>query len=71
MAQDPRISVGDVDILKERDYIRRYQISLMPTQVFYDAQGRETSRHMGKISADEIRVRLGLPPAAGLPKVLL
>lgn len=60
LAQDRRIAVADVDIIKERDHIRRYQIRLMPTQVFYDAKGRETSRHMGTISGDEILERLGI-----------
>jgi thioredoxin 1 len=55
-----RISVVDVDLIaqKHMGYLQRYRIQLMPTQVFFDAQGRETSRHMGKISADEILARL-------------
>lgn len=57
-----RIVVSDIDILKETTYIQRYQIKLMPTQVFYDAQGRELSRHMGKINATEMVSRLGLAP---------
>jgi len=60
LAQDPRIAVADVDILKERGYISKYQIRLMPTQVFYNAQGEETGRHMGKISADDILAQLGM-----------
>ena len=56
-----RITVADVDILKQRDYISRYQIRLMPTQVFFDAQGRETGRNMGKISAEDILARLSVP----------
>jgi thioredoxin 1 len=60
LAQDPRIAVADVDILKQREYISRYQIRLMPTQVFYDARGQETGRHMGKISGEEILARLGI-----------
>lgn len=73
LAQDPRIAVADVDIIKERDYISRYQIRLMPTQVFYDAKGRETSRHMGQINADEILERLGVAGATDstLPKATL
>lgn len=67
LAQDPRIAVADVDILKERDYISRYQIRLMPTQVFYDAKGQEISRHMGKISGEEIMVRLGVTPLNDTP----
>jgi thioredoxin 1 len=55
-----RIGVLNVDLIAQKDanYIRRYGIQLMPTQVFYDAQGRETGRHMGKISGDQILARL-------------
>lgn len=63
LALDPRLVVADVDILRERDYISRYQIRLMPTQVFYNAKGEETGRHMGKISAEDILAQLGLAPA--------
>jgi thioredoxin 1 len=62
LAQDTRITVADIDILKERDYISRYQIRLMPTQVFYDASGKEIGRHMGKISGEEVLSRLGFSP---------
>lgn len=67
LALDPRIAVADVDILKERSYIRKYQIRLMPTQVFYNAQGVETGRHMGKISAEDILKNLGLDQASAVP----
>lgn len=67
LAQDPRIAVADVDILKERGYISKYQIRLMPTQVFYNAQGVETGRHMGKISAEDILANLGLAQAGANP----
>ncbi|MBA3058791.1 MAG: thioredoxin family protein [Gammaproteobacteria bacterium] len=69
LALDPRLVVADVDILKERDYISRYQIRLMPTQVFYNAQGEETGRHMGKISAEDILAKLGLAQADPAPGV--
>lgn len=73
LSQDLRLIVADVDILKERDYISRYQIRLMPTQVFYNAKGEETGRHMGKISGDEILERLGIAGSTGstLPKATL
>ncbi len=61
-----RISVAEVDIIKQPEYISRYKIQLMPTQVFFDAQGRETSRHMGKISAAAMLARL--QPAGGPAK---
>ena len=65
-----RISVVNVDLLaqKEADYIRLYRIQLMPTQVFFDAQGRETSRHMGKLTDQEILARLQVPAQAGGPE---
>lgn len=55
-----RIGVLNVDLIAQKDanYIQRYGIQLMPTQVFYDAQGRETGRHMGKISGEQILARL-------------
>jgi len=51
-----RFAVVDVDLIKHKEigYIQRYRIQLMPTQVFFDAQGRETSRNIGKLSAEEI-----------------
>lgn len=55
-----RITVLDVDVLKERDYLKNYQIRLMPTQVFFDAQGREVGRNMGKMSREDILKRLGM-----------
>lgn len=55
-----RIAVVEVDLIKQRaeGYIQRYGIQLMPTQVFFDASGRETGRHMGAISGPEILARL-------------
>lgn len=53
------ITVADIDIIKDRTYISRYQIKLMPTQIFFDANGRELGRHMGVISDTDILNRLG------------
>ena len=55
-----RIAVVEVDLIAQRagGYIQRYGIQLMPTQVFFDASGRETGRHMGTISGAEILARL-------------
>jgi len=54
------IAVVEIDLIAQRQmgYIQRYRIQLMPTQVFFDAQGRETSRHMGTISGAQILARL-------------
>jgi thioredoxin 1 len=61
-AHGTTLTVVDIDVLKERQYLTRYRIQLMPTQVFFDAQGREIGRHMGKITGDEILAHLGTEP---------
>jgi thioredoxin 1 len=43
-----------VDIKQERDMASRYRIMIMPTQVFYDARGKEVKRHMGFMDKPEI-----------------
>ena len=61
------ITVVNVDIVKARSYIARYGIQLMPTQVFFDAQGREIGRNMGRISAGEILAQLDVAAAGRAP----
>ena len=55
-----RFAVVEVDLIKQKEaaYIQRYRIQLMPTQVFFDAQGQETSRNVGTISAADMVARL-------------
>jgi thioredoxin 1 len=62
-----RMTVVDIDLLKTNGYAWRYKIQLMPTQVFFDAQGREIGRHMGKISGNEILARLNVSPTGRAP----
>lgn len=64
-----RIAVVNVDLIKQKEanYIQRYRIQLMPTQIFFDAQGRETGRNQGKISGPEILARLQVPGSTGAP----
>jgi len=62
-----RVTVLDIDVLKTREYIPRYQIRLLPTQVFFDAQGRETGRNMGPISGADILAQLGVPSTGRTP----
>lgn len=49
-----RANVIFVDIKQERDMASRYRIMIMPTQVFYDAKGKEVKRHMGFMDKPEI-----------------
>jgi thioredoxin 1 len=39
-----------IDVWKNRDQVSRFGIRAIPTQVFYDAAGREVSRHVGFMS---------------------
>lgn len=52
-----RITVGDLNILKERHLICQYKIRHMPTLLFFDALGTETGRTMGNTSAVGILTR--------------
>jgi len=62
--QARRLQVVDVDVLRERAYLARYDIRILPTQVFFDATGAETSRHMGVIDGTGILARVGLAGSA-------
>ena len=62
-----RVTVIDIDLLKNTAYASRYKIQLIPTQVFFDTQGREIGRHMGKISGNEILVRLNVSLTGRMP----
>lgn len=53
-----RAQVLVVDVLKQEGLIGAYRIKVMPTQVFFDASGRETGRHMGVLSEAEVLARL-------------
>jgi thioredoxin 1 len=39
-----------IDVWKNRDQVARFGIRAIPTQIFYDANGREVSRHLGFMS---------------------
>lgn len=49
-----RANVIFVDIKEENDMAQKYRIQLMPTQVFFDARGKEVKRHMGFMDKPEI-----------------
>ena len=41
---------SSIDVWKNRDQAPRFGIRAIPTQIFYDADGREVSRHVGFMS---------------------
>lgn len=55
-----QIGIAEVDLVKQREAIATYRIQLMPTQVFFDAQGREIGRNLGPIDGPSILARLGV-----------
>lgn len=49
-----------IDISKDWEARNAYGIQYMPTQVFFDASGREIGRHIGKLTEAEVMTALGL-----------
>jgi thioredoxin 1 len=43
---------------KEMDLFRQHKIMLIPTQVFFDAEGKEAFRHVGPLTRDEVLQKL-------------
>jgi len=43
-----------VDVKEEQDMPEKYRVVMIPTQIFYDAQGKEVKRHMGFMDKDDI-----------------
>jgi len=48
-----------IDTGKDPEAARRYRVVGIPTQVFYDASGKEIARHMGFISKEDIVATFG------------
>jgi thioredoxin 1 len=51
---DGRMEVEFVDVWKKPDAGKTYKISLIPTQIFFNAAGKELFRHEGFISKEDI-----------------
>jgi thioredoxin len=49
-----RLEVAFIDVWKDPDQGRAHQIRMIPTQIFYGADGRELARHEGFMSREEI-----------------
>jgi thioredoxin 1 len=43
-----------IDVGEKPDEARKYSIRGIPTQIFYDASGKERSRHLGYISKEQV-----------------
>ena len=49
-----RAAIVFIDVWENRDQAGRFGIRAIPTQIFYDANGKEVSRHVGFMSEDDI-----------------
>ncbi len=52
-----RIEVESVDVIQDRDRAREIDYRLIPSQVFFDASGKELWRHEGFMPKDEIEAK--------------
>jgi thioredoxin 1 len=48
------LRVEFIDVWKNPGAEQKYRIRAIPTQIFYDASGKELSRHLGYISKEQI-----------------
>lgn len=51
------MEVNFVDVWKKREEAARYGVQMIPTQIFYAADGKELFRHIGFYSREEILAR--------------
>lgn len=51
---DGRAAIIFIDVWEHREQASRFGIRAIPTQIFYDASGKEVSRHLGFMSEDDI-----------------
>ena len=49
-----RFKTRFIDVWKNPDDAKKYNINLIPTQIFFDADGRELFRHEGFFSKEDI-----------------
>lgn len=49
-----RLRVEFVDVFKQSEVAERYGVSQIPTQIFFDASGKELYRHLGFMPKEDI-----------------
>jgi len=53
-----RAAILFIDVWKEPDQAKRFDIRTIPTQIFYDKEGKEVLRHTGFMSEEAIVTQL-------------
>ncbi len=54
----PAYPIYFVNVAKEREAAYRLKIQMIPTQIVFDARGREAFRHVGVLQPDELKTVL-------------
>jgi len=49
-----RITIEVIDVNENREAARTYQIRVIPTQILFDAKGKEVGRHEGFIPKEDL-----------------
>ena len=49
-----RLRVDFIDVWQDRAVGEKYGVRTIPTQIFYDASGKELTRHIGFLSKEDI-----------------
>ncbi len=58
MKRNPNHKIFFVNVSEERDAARALKIQLIPTQIFYNASGKELERHIGGLTPDQLTALL-------------
>ena len=53
-----KVNVQFVDVGKDSSYVGKYHLLAMPTQIFFDAKGKQVGRHEGVLTTKEALAKL-------------
>jgi thioredoxin 1 len=53
-----RAAIAFIDVWEHREEAPKYGVTTIPTQIFYDAQGKERYRHVGFLDKQSIVAKL-------------
>ncbi|MCB2184104.1 MAG: thioredoxin family protein [Desulfobulbaceae bacterium] len=51
---DGKAVIAFIDVWQEPEQSKKFKVSMIPTQIFFDKDGKEVSRHVGFMSEKEI-----------------
>ena len=54
----PKANIFFVNIYKDQSVMQKYKIRMIPTQIFFDKDGKEIQKHIGVFSEDELVEKL-------------